>query len=335
MLLPFHRQASVLNSSLTFSWVKVHDNNTYNNKVDKEAKKALHSHSTVTLSDFIPPPGWVNMSLVLAGTPLAMITRAVVQDNSRPPLTESRCLPFLLSWNTYISCRFSLEMDAGLNAHRVWSLTLPPKLKELLWKEMTGSLPLGALWYGAMDLGRLCSCRAELSLLHIWTGCHHHHVTPLLDTLSRHVAALCPLHPSHTEDLRSWGHPWFPLLVLKELENKRFVGKTRAKSLKASRADREWAIGSYLWLIWTNKMNEIHSRDPGTWTRPRPGSSFPPSTVRRVTTTGYAGGRVGDAGGRLDTAFSGKSPSGANDPKRGLGNLPDVYQTSQSLYPFG
>ena len=42
------------------------------------------------------------------------------------------------------------------------------------------------------------------------------------------------------------------------MESTRRVGKKAAKELRKSRPEREWAIGSYLWLLWTNRMKEVH-----------------------------------------------------------------------------
>ena len=114
-----------------------------------------------------------------------------------------------------------------------------------------------------MDLGKFCSCGSTQSLYHLWTGCLSHQVAPLLGTLSTYLDLINPVScilPS--VEVTEWGHPWFPLLILKELESKEVVGKKTAKKLKASRGNREWAIGSYLWLLWTNKMNEVHGGFP-------------------------------------------------------------------------
>ena len=72
--------------------------------------------------------------------------------------------------------------------------------------------------------------------------------------------------PGHTASLpslniQSWGHPWFPLLALRELESSRVTDKPTSKALKSSRPDREWAVGSLLWLLWTNRMSQIHGKD--------------------------------------------------------------------------
>jgi len=246
--------------SLSFEWVKAHQGDPLNEKVDKLAKLALHSTNTVDLRDFAPPPGWIDSGMTLAGTPLKVLTRGIVKDSSWPPLSKARCKDFLSHWSHYVATRFLTPLDAGVAFPHLWSLNVPPRLKELLWKETTGSLPLGASWFGPMDLGRICLCGSVLSLHHVWSGCRHHNISHLLLTLACHIESISyPYHDLPTTRITSWGHPWFPLLALKELENSRIVGKKAAKHLKASRPEREWAIGSYLWLLWTNKMNEVHS----------------------------------------------------------------------------
>jgi len=133
----------------------------------------------------------------------------------------------------------------------VWKLNIPPRLWELLWKDITGSLPIGATWFGNMERGHTCSCGAETTLTHIWSSCRSHNLTPLLQELRDHLLALPDSAPA-------WTHPWYPLLALKELESAQQVGKKAAKELRKSRPHREWAIGLYLWLLWTNKMREVH-----------------------------------------------------------------------------
>ena len=145
-----------------------------------------------------------------------------------------------------------LTMDAGLHAPRVWKLNIPTRLRELLWKDITSSLPIGATWFSNMECGRTCSCGAEMTLTHVWTSCDAHDLTPLLQVLRDHL-------PTLPASALAWTHPWYPLLALRELESARRVGKKAAKELRRSRPKQEWAIGSYLWLLWANQMKEIHS----------------------------------------------------------------------------
>ena len=155
-----------------------------------------------------------------------------------------------------------IPLDAGLHAPRVRKLNIPTRLQELLWKDMTRSLPIRATWFGTMECGRTCSCGAKLTLLHVWTSCATHDLAPLLQTLRDRLPALPPAPPAGT-------HPWYPLLALRELENARRVGKKAAKELRRSQPKREWAIGSYLWLLWTNRMKEVHGEGYAPPWRPR------------------------------------------------------------------
>lgn len=90
-------------------------------------------------------------------------------------------------------------------------------------------------------------------------GCRTHVLNPLVLVLRDHLKSFPGLGPfPWMVDPIGWGHPWFPILALKELESASMIGKKKAKLVKSSRQDREWAISSYLWLVWTNKMKEVH-----------------------------------------------------------------------------
>jgi len=90
-----------------------------------------------------------------------------------------------------------------------------------------------------------------MTLTHVWTSCDSHDLTPLIQVLRDRLPALPASAPA-------WTHPWYPLLALRELESTRWAGKKLARELRRSQPKREWAIGSYLWLLWTNRMKEIH-----------------------------------------------------------------------------
>ena len=237
--------------TLSMTWVKAHAGHPLNEAADEAAKSALTSDNTVHLPALRAPAGWTDHAPALGGTPLDMLTRQVVQNVTAPPLSEAKCTPFLEAWSACLLEMTGIALDAGLHASRMWKLNIPTCLRELLWKDMTRSLLIGATWFGAMERGRMCSCGTELSLTHIWTGCDTHDLTPLLQTLRDRLPALPPAAPA-------WTHPWYPLLALRELESARRVGKKAAKELCKSWSECKWAIGSYLWLLWTNSMKEVH-----------------------------------------------------------------------------
>jgi len=83
--------------------------------------------------------------------------------------------------------------------------------------------------------------------------------------LHSHVSALSGTTPlTASKNPLDWGHPWFPLLALREMEDAHIVGKRKAKRLKATCPKWEWAVGTYLWLTWTNKMREVHGDSHAT-----------------------------------------------------------------------
>lgn len=136
-----------------------------------------------------------------------------------------------------------LRLDAGLHAPRIWSLNVPPRLKELLWKDITGSLPIRTTWSSRMDLGRLCCCSSPMTLVHIWSRCRTHDLTPLFTVLQMRLLGLFDKHAkSSSGQTTRWNHPWYPLLVLKELESKVLVRKKNHKILKSQARMDDWLI---------------------------------------------------------------------------------------------
>ena len=197
--------------SLSVTWVKAHTGHPLNEAADEAAKSALTSDDTTHLPTLRAPAGWMDHAPALRGTPLDMLTRQVIRNSMTLPLSEAKCAPFLEAWAACLLDMTGTALDTGLHAPRMWKLNIPTRLRELLWKDMTRSLPIGATWFGPMERGRMCSCGAELTLTHVWTSCDTHDLAPLLQTLRDRLPALPPAAPA-------WTHPWYPLLALWELE---------------------------------------------------------------------------------------------------------------------
>jgi len=176
--------------SLSVTWVKAHAGHPLNKAADEAAKSALTSNETVHLPAVRIQPGWTDHAPTLGGTPLDMLTKQVVRHCTDPPLSKAKCAPFLEAWSACLLEMAGITLDAGLHAPRMWKLNIPTRLRELLWKDITRSLPIGATWFGTMECGRTCSCGTELTLLHVWTSCATHDLTPLLQTLRDRLPAL-------------------------------------------------------------------------------------------------------------------------------------------------
>jgi len=296
---------------LSTMWVKAHAGHHLNKVADKAAKAALTSTNSIDLPSLRTPPGWVDTAPSLGGKSLVSLTRCIIRDCTTPPLSEPRCAPFLTEWATHMLGMSGLTLDARLHAPHVWKLNVPPRLRKLLWKDMTGSLPIGHSWHGNMEQGRTCQCSTTLSLTHVWTGCRLHALLPLIHELQSHLPAPPGWAPP-------WGHPWFPLLALKELESTCLVGKKEAKRLKANRPDREWVIGSYLWLVWTNKMREVHSE-----------GYAPPRKLRKALQAMLATPPNLRPPGRADASrqphhTTMRDPSAKSQPTTGVGNAREL-----------
>ena len=210
------------------TWVKAHAGDPLNEAADKVAKSALLSDDTIHLPALCAQAGWTDHAPTLGSRSLAQLTRSVIRDSTTPPLSEDKCAPFLTNWTAHLCNMTGITLDAGLHAPHMWKLNIPTCLRELLWKDIIGSLPIGATWFGNMERGRTCSCSTEMTLTHVWSSCHSHNLAPLLQELQDHLPALPDSAPA-------WTHPWYPLLALRELESAQRVGKKVAKELWKSR----------------------------------------------------------------------------------------------------
>jgi len=162
---------------------------------------------------------------------------------------------------------FGIVLDPGSHISKIWSITIPEGLREVLWKEMNGAQVLGHRYYGTglakSDMGRFCTCGVEMSLQHILIGCDAYKLQTLLDILTGTLRDISPKSSFKTLHPDEWGHsPWYPLLALSKIEESALPivkgRKTLLRGLKKTRRHREWLIGNYYWALWKWRMKEIH-----------------------------------------------------------------------------
>jgi len=252
---------------LRFEKAKAHGDDVMNNLADKLANEGRAKGRIFDISSLTVPGGWVDAAPVLCHQPLDYLTRLVVRARVHAPAKTLKFEAFSDRWMVTLGHMFGVVLDPGNFIKKVWGLTIPEGMKEVLWKEMNGAQVLGHRYYGQgharSDMGRFCPCGSEMSLGHILLGCDAYRLHPLLASL---LSNLEPLHPGSgfkTLSPDSWGtSPWYPLLALKELEETTYPivkGRKRIlKSLKKSRQRREWMIGNYYWAIWKWRMKEVH-----------------------------------------------------------------------------
>jgi len=252
---------------LRFEKAAAHGDDIMNNLADKLANEGRVGGRLMDIGSVSVPDGWVDTAPVLCHQPLDYLTKLVVRARVEAPAKTLKFEAFSDRWMVSMGLMFGVVLDPGAHVGKVWNLTIPEGLKEVLWKEMNGAQVLGHRYYGRghskSDMGRYCLCGAEMSLGHILLGCGAYILQPLLTSL---LAVLDALHPGSsfkTLSPDSWGaSPWYPLLALGALEEAAYpIVKGRKKilrALKRSRQQREWIIGNYYWALWKWRMKEVH-----------------------------------------------------------------------------
>jgi len=255
---------------LRFEKAKAHGDDAMNNLADKLANEGRVKGRPLDISSLTVPSGWVDTAPVLCHQPLDYLTKLVVRARMGAPAKTLKFEAFSDRWMVTLGNMFGVVLDPGNYIRKVWSLTIPEGMKEVLWKEMNGAQVLGHRYYGQghakSDMGRICLCGMEMTLGHILLGCSAYVLDPLLTSLLTVLDALHPKCSFKTLAPDSWGaSPWFPLIALGALEEAAYpIVKGRKgilKSLKKSRQQREWIIGNYYWALWKWRMKEIHDAD--------------------------------------------------------------------------
>ena len=241
-----------------------------NNLADKLANEGHAKGRSLDIGSLTVPSGWIDYAPVLCHQPLDYLTKLVVRAQVGAPAKTLKFEAFSDRWMVTLGHMFGVVLDPGVYIGKVWSLTIPEGMKEVLWKEMNGAQVLGHRYYGRghtkSNMGRFCSCEEEMTLSHILLGCSAYVLQPLMECL---LTVLDTLHPNSsfkTLSPNSWGaSPWFPLLALGAIEDAAYpIVKGRKKilrSLRKSRQQREWIIGNYYWALWKWRMKEIHDAD--------------------------------------------------------------------------
>ena len=276
--------------SISFQWVKAHNSDVYNSQADELAKAAALSNDRLFSVAFMRlPENWVDTGPTLNHQSVQFLTETIVKHRTPLPAFYEKSALFRHAWSEWASGESTAWLDITHHIPNIWSINIPPQLRELLWKEINGSLPLGCSWTSRVKLGQACPCNDRIvdyrhvwvsprcentnglrvikcrcgdtvSLAHIWKGCTHYDMSPFREAtrlLIREVVYL----DTPTTDPDRWmsGDMWFPLLTLKSLERGPVYDEATKRILGPSRKAREWIMGSMLWFTWRMRMKESHS----------------------------------------------------------------------------
>ena len=267
--------------SLDFSWTRAHAADLKNVEADFLATLGCTDGPAFWLDQLVTPDGWVDAYPVLNYQPLSAISAMVIKYTVPPPLLLPRSASFRIRWDNFMSYTFETFIDINRHCHRIWKLNCPLGLREIIWKDITGSLPLSPLsWDGKRADLTVCPCgispplvygpaddeywltppppspsTTPLSLTHIFSGCSYFPIGPLYDSV------LCPLLTSSSPgvwhkslDPSLWHtRDWFPLLCFRRIAED-LTSKKKRVILRRSVRQREWIYGSFLWSLWSARM---------------------------------------------------------------------------------
>lgn len=120
------------------------------------------------------PPNWVDAAPVLNFQSLAFITSSLVERRVPPPILSYRVSPFADRWTVLMWHSFHTRMDLGSRIPYIWCLNAPTGFKELVWRHIFGSLPIGLSRRSRSPLGLdFCPCGVlqPLDLYHVLRSC--------------------------------------------------------------------------------------------------------------------------------------------------------------------
>jgi hypothetical protein len=256
---------------LAFTKAAAHSTDPHNNRADRLANQGRVTGPLLRLSVLTAPPRWVSTAPFLVGCSLAASTGLIAGTSSPTPLYRVPTLTFLLDWYTSLRDRFDIRIEKSRFFSRLWTINIPPSLRDIIWRQAHGAIPLGARFRGP-DLGKSCACGAELSLPHMWLSCPSYDLLPLQDATNAYITSTRPDTFTTHDVVDDRADFWYPLLAFQELEATLFLGRRR-KTLRRSRNSRKWAFGCFLWYIWKSRWAEIY----------RPSYVFNPRHVSALT----------------------------------------------------
>ncbi len=142
-----------------FKWVKAHNGDVMNSLADELAKQAALSYSQVfSLASISIPPNWVDDGPVLNHQSLSFLTGSVISGTVVHPVMGNKSTEFCRRWSYWASGFSTGWMDVSHHIPNLWKINIPTQLRELLWKEINDSLPLGRSWASKVRWGQCCPC---------------------------------------------------------------------------------------------------------------------------------------------------------------------------------
>src|SRR5258706_7333877 len=158
-----------------FKWVKAHNGDAMNSLADELAKQAALSYSHIfSLSSFSVLPNWVDMGPVLNHQSLSFLTSSIVAGTVIHPVMGDKSAEFCHRWSLWVSGFSTGWLDVTHQIPNLWKINVPTQLRELLWKEINDSLPLGCSWASKVKWGQCCPCNEHgLGLGQLCTSIEH------------------------------------------------------------------------------------------------------------------------------------------------------------------
>src|SRR5258706_5219247 len=166
-----------------FKWVKAHNGDVMNSLADELAKQAALSYSHIfSLASISVPPNWVDEGPVLNHQSLSFLTSSIIASTVIHPVMSDKSANFCRRWSSWASGFSTGWLDVSHHVPNIWKINVLTQLRELLWKEINNSLPLGRSWASKVKWGQCCPCNEHvldldqrcssdghvLNLRHVW-----------------------------------------------------------------------------------------------------------------------------------------------------------------------